>query len=92
MEGFPDILVQIDNMKIVLDADDLIIPESLKERTVKITFNNVDVTGRVEGGGALTSLSVSSADMKIESPLSKGDRVIIASTNNGQRFILLDKV
>lgn len=37
------------------------------------------------GGGTLTTMTV-------ESPLSVGDRVIVVSTNNGQTYIILDRV
>lgn len=74
----PAIKIRVDRMKEDLDASDLIIAESLTEHTRVVSVND-------------GSVNISNATMTIQSPLNAGDRVIVASINNGQTYIVLDK-
>lgn len=70
----PSIQIRIDNMKIDLDASDIVIAEQLTEHERTVTIN---------GGTESTML--------VKSPLQVGDRIIVASSNGGQTYVVLDK-
>ncbi|WP_433943601.1 DUF2577 domain-containing protein [Paenibacillus sp. SN-8-1] len=71
----PSIRVQVNGMKFELEADDLVIPESLTKYTRKAT---------ISGG--------SEVDLVIDNALKAGDRVIVASVNRGQIYVILDRI
>ncbi|WP_248928974.1 DUF2577 family protein [Paenibacillus hamazuiensis] len=66
-------LIRVDNMKIDLDAFDLVFAKHLTDRTLTV----------VNPDGTKTA-------MLVESPLQVGDRVIVASMNGGQTYVVLD--
>ncbi|MDP5275696.1 DUF2577 domain-containing protein [Chengkuizengella axinellae] len=104
--------IQVDNMKIMLEEEDMIIAESLLEhkRTLRIEsqdmtldskVTNHDIVSTSPHGPCQTTFTQIGLDAKvtgesvevtIESPLEVGDRVIIASISNNQKYIVLDKV
>jgi len=71
----PSIRIQVDNMKIELDAEDLAICESLTKTIREATIN----------GGTTVVLEVDNA-------LKAGDRVVVASINDGQLYVVLDRL
>jgi ABC-type ATPase with predicted acetyltransferase domain len=72
----PALVIRIDNMAVDLDASDVIIAQSLTDYTRKIT---------------IASASITNADMDVKGALIAGDRVIVASMNGGQSYVILDR-
>jgi hypothetical protein len=123
----PTLKIKVDNMKIELEGDDIIVAESLLEHTRTISITGGTVVGAMtsnthnhtvsgyshahtESGGGTTSsdthnhkltdathdhtvnkLDITSGTLTIESPLKLNDRVIVASVNDGQTYIVLDR-
>jgi len=90
----PSIRVVVDGMKIELDADDLAICESLTKTTRDITFMadvaiEVDIDGILRDG---TIAAGTSASIETDNALKAGDRVVIASINDGQLYVILDRL
>jgi hypothetical protein len=84
--------IRINGMKIDLEADDLVIAESLTDYTRKVTINGGSISGSVSPSGALTSLTVTDADMMVKGALQVGERVISAQINAGQTYVIIDRV
>ncbi|MGF7045678.1 hypothetical protein J2T13_000138 [Paenibacillus sp. DS2015] len=90
----PSIRVVVDGMKIELDADDLSICESLTKTTRDIKFKadvaiKVDIDGTLRDGTIKTGTSTS---IETDNALKAGDRVVIASINDGQLYVILDRL
>ena len=75
----PAIQIKVDGLKITLDSSDCIIAEGLLDRQAKALIPDLD--------GNLVE-----RDFTIKSTLKKGDRVIVFSIENNQRFVILEKV
>lgn len=92
----PKLRVQIDNMKIELEADDLTLAEHLTNHEREISFS-FPVTGETKSAGSpahthsLENIAASSVKITVKSPLKVGDRVIVASIKDGQSYVVLDK-
>jgi len=71
----PSLRIQIDNMKIELDADDVVVAESLLKHTRK---------ARINGGEPV--------EIEFDGALAAGDRVIVASINKDQNYVILDRM
>jgi hypothetical protein len=100
----PAIKVKIDNMKIELDAADLVVSEHLTAHTrhIQITATgNANITSTSVSSvpsSTYTSFTLSDSDLTVTDAtldyldeLKTGDRVIVASVNNGQLYIVLDR-
>lgn len=87
----PNLRIKIDNMKVELDRDDLVVAESLLDHERIYSVQGGLVSGSVSDGSNLQSLSVTEGKLTIKSPLKVGDRVIVASANNGQLYFVIDK-
>lgn len=84
----PNLRIKIDNMPVELDADDLVICEHLTEHTRKATISG----GTVEIDGQAASFTVTDADIKVGAALATGDRVIVASNETAQVYVILDRI
>ncbi|WP_103110283.1 DUF2577 domain-containing protein [Brevibacillus reuszeri] len=84
----PNLRIKIDNMPVELDADDLAICEHLTEHTRKATISG----GAVEIDGQTSSITVTDADIKLGAALAAGDRVIVASNESAQVYVILDRI
>lgn len=100
----PNIKVKIDNMSVELEKDDLVIAERLTNHSRKVTLRSGDVFfGSTELDGepipfpiseiscADGSLTANDATITFLDELKAGDRVIVASMNKGQTYVILDK-
>lgn len=74
MAAPPGLRVQIDGMKIALEADDLIVAEALTQHNRTVSIN----------GGA-------DAVLTFKDELKVGDRVVLASINGGQNYVIIDR-
>jgi hypothetical protein len=74
MAAPPGLRVQIDGMKFPLEADDLIVAESLTQHERTVSIN----------GGA-------DATLTFKDELKVADRVILASLNGGQNYVIIDR-
>ncbi|NDI34571.1 DUF2577 domain-containing protein [Chengkuizengella sediminis] len=103
--------IQVDNMKIILEEEDLIVAEPLlehkrilriesQEMTLDTDVTSHDIVSTSPHGPCETTFTKLALDAKvtgesvevtIESPLEVGDRVIVASISNNQKYIVLDK-
>lgn len=75
--------VQVDQ-RFVLDADFLIVPESMTP--LEITLEHSHATGDGDTGTALNTPVV------IRQGLQQGDRVILLRMQGGQQYLVIDKV
>ncbi|MFD2671030.1 DUF2577 family protein [Marinicrinis sediminis] len=72
----PQLSIQIDHLRFILDQEDLIVAEHLLEHRLELLY---------EG-------STQSQFATVRTVLSPGDRVLVASHSNDQQYIILDKV
>jgi Protein of unknown function (DUF2577) len=70
----PDLKIKVDNMKVELDRDDLIVAQYLTKHKRQVKIN---------GGETI--------ELEFQDELKPGDRVIVASANNGQLYFVIDK-
>jgi hypothetical protein len=100
----PNLKVKIDNMKIELDAADLVVSEHLTAHTrhIQITATgNASLTSHsitTVPSSSYTTFTLNSSDLTVTDAtisyldeLKTGDRVIVASVNDGQLYIVLDR-
>lgn len=71
----PKLKIRIDKMSVELEHDDLIVSEHLTKHSRSVKIGS--------GGTAQT--------MEYQDELKVNDRVIVASVNDGQTFIILDR-
>ena len=101
----PALKIKIDNMPIELEKDDLIVAEYLTKhkRTInlhsgEVFFSSTEIEGKPipfpisEISCSDGSLTANNATVTFLDELKVGDRVIVASTNKGQLYVILDKV
>lgn len=94
----PDLRIKIDNMPLELDADDLVICEHLTEHTRKATISGGTIAQTTTQAGdpphthQITSFTLKDADIKFEAALAVGDRVIVASNEAAQVYVILDRI
>lgn len=86
----PNLRINIDGMKIDLEADDFIVAEHLTEYTRTISLSGGQVTGTTPHG-TLSSLTVTDAELTFKSALKEGDRVIVLSASDNQQYYVIDK-
>jgi ABC-type ATPase with predicted acetyltransferase domain len=72
----PALVIRVDNMAVDLDASDVVVAQSLTDYTRKVT---------------IASASITNADMDVKGALIAGERVIVASMNGGQSYVILDR-
>lgn len=77
----PELKLRIDNMPIELEADDLVIAERLTKHVRKVR------TATTEAALAAAPVTY----IQYEDELSVGDRVIVAATDSGQTYMILDR-
>lgn len=93
----PELKIKIDNMPVELEKDDLIVAQRLTKRKEKITIKATAVTEAMSTEGYtphthdITSLTLTDAEIEYLDELKVGDRVIVASVDDGQTFIILDR-
>ncbi|WP_028553154.1 DUF2577 family protein [Paenibacillus sp. UNC451MF] len=91
----PVLRIQVDNMKIELDASDVIVAEHLTDHERIVTIksdlkSDPDSISELDKGLS-SSDDIENAILTVKSPLNTGDRVIVASANSGQSYVILDK-
>ncbi|EMT54707.1 hypothetical protein I532_03845 [Brevibacillus borstelensis AK1] len=99
----PAIRIKIDNVDgITFEADDLVVAEHLTRHKRIVTIKHVQDTERDVGDtipfprdndstGSL-AWTYSYVEMTFEDVLKSGDRVLVASMNDGQAYVILDRV
>ncbi|WP_346773990.1 DUF2577 domain-containing protein [Brevibacillus sp. SYP-B805] len=98
----PNLKVKIDNWPIELEADDLIVAEHLTRHTRIVTITHDEGTSRDVGDMNPKPTDHDSEgdlyfrteylELKFEDVLKEGDRVLVASMNEGQTYVILDRV
>lgn len=102
----PTLKIKIDNMAVELEDDDVIVAqhltrhkrivtiehEELKERNLgdMVVQDGLDTDDMVEGN-PITTYKHSYVELTFEDVLKTGDRVIVASINDGQSYVILDR-
>lgn len=92
----PNLKIKIDGMSIELEKSDLIVAERLTTHTcnVSLASSNVSLDMVAAGTGPHTH-GVNGVNINgtitFTDVLKPGDRVIVASINNGQTYVVLDK-
>ncbi|WP_054955053.1 DUF2577 domain-containing protein [Paenibacillus dakarensis] len=90
--------IKIDNMPLELDEDDFAVCEHLTEHTRKATISGGEITLTTTQAGdpahthKITAFTITDADVKMGAALTKGDRVVVASYNSGQGYVVLDRI
>ncbi|WNF07484.1 DUF2577 domain-containing protein [Brevibacillus borstelensis] len=98
----PALRIKIDNMPIELEADDLVVAEHLTRHTRIVTIRHEQDKERDVGDtvpfprdndstGSL-AWTYSYVEMQFEDVLKAGDRVLVSSMNDGQSYVILDRV
>ncbi|WP_232696183.1 DUF2577 domain-containing protein [Brevibacillus daliensis] len=97
----PNLTVQVDaDQKLVLTTDDLIVAERLTRHKRIATLSHSEGADRDLGDGKATDSSSDAYDqswdhryieLTFEDVLKPGDRVILASINEGQTFVVVDR-
>ena len=87
----PDLRIQVDHMKIELDGTDVVMAEHLTEYERKVTFKSASASSSNEDSGTSSPIPDGDLLLSFKSPLQAGDRVIVASANAGQTYVILDK-
>ena len=80
--------------QLVLEHTDLLVAQHLIDFDRKINLN-VNANGETvcgAGAGSINSIRIDSKTMNFESMLKVDDTVVVQSINNGQTYIVLDKV
>ena len=97
----PERRIRVDNMTIDLEADDVIVAENLTRHTRIVTITHEQGKERDVGdtipfpkdndtdGGLYRKQSY--VAFQFEDVLKAGDRVIVASMNDGQTYVILDR-
>ena len=100
----PNIKIKLDNMAEELLAEDIIIAEQLTKHKRKVQLNIPKLTltgfttptgGNVTGqGSAVTPVNTETvfAEIEFTDELKKDDRVLVVATEDGQTYIVLDRV
>ena len=90
--------IKIDNMPVELDEDDFVVCEHLTEHTRKATISGgtISLTTTQAGDPAhthkITSFTITDADVKLGAALAKGDRIVVASNEVAQVYVILDRI
>lgn len=86
----PDLKIRLKkNLKLVIPSNLIVVPENLTEH-VKICDVTCDVV--TTDSGTFNNFKANDAKIKVKNPLKKGDRVMVATFEGGQRFYILDKI
>nr|WP_269091478.1 DUF2577 domain-containing protein [Brevibacillus brevis] len=98
----PELRIKIDNMTIELDAGDLVVCEHLTRHTRIVTITHEEGVARDVGdivpfpkdhdsdGDQYRKLSY--IEFQFEDVLKPGDRVLVSSMNDGQTYVIHDRV
>lgn len=80
----PDLVIKIDNMNVELTKSDVLLCESLISRqySVELLGSNADNY----------YINLEDAKLKFLDLLSSGDRVLVSAIQNGQIYVIIDKV
>lgn len=98
----PELRIKIDNMTIDLDADDLVVAEHLTRHTRIVTITHEQDAER-DVGDIVPFPKDNDSDgdlyrkqsyvlMQFEDVLKPGDRVLVSSMNDGQTYVIHDRV
>jgi hypothetical protein len=101
----PNLRVKIDNMTVVLEADDIMVAEHLTRHSRIVTIEHVENAERQLGdktekdyidtddkAAPYTSFSYNFVKLTFEDVLKAGDRVAVAEFQNGQQFMIVDRI
>lgn len=84
----PDLRIKIDNMPVELDADDVVICEHLTEHKRTATISG----GTVKIDGQSVTFAAEDVEVTLKPALEAGDRVIVASNEAAQVYVILDRI
>ncbi|EST55484.1 hypothetical protein T458_06970 [Brevibacillus panacihumi W25] len=102
----PELRIRVDNWPIDLDHTDIIVAEHLTRHTRIVTIRHEEMAERDLGdkivqdgldtddmvpGNPITEYTHSYVEQTFEDVLKPGDRVIVASMNDGQTYVILDR-
>ncbi len=98
----PALRIKIDNMALELEADDLVVAEHLTRHTRIVTITHEQDAERDVGdtepkprdndsSGSL-AWAHSYIELRFEDVLKPGDRVLVSSMNDGQTYVIKDRV
>ncbi|MCM3592507.1 DUF2577 domain-containing protein [Brevibacillus borstelensis] len=98
----PDLRIRIDNMALDLEADDVLVAEHLTRHKRVVTIRHEQDAERDVGDtepkprdndstGSL-AWTYSYVELQFEDVLKAGDRVLVASMNGEQTYLILDRV
>ncbi|MGE7271346.1 DUF2577 domain-containing protein [Brevibacillus panacihumi] len=102
----PELRIKIDNMTTELDHTDVIVAEHLTRHKRVVTIEHEELAERDLGdkiaqdgldtddmvpGNPITEYTHSYVELTFEDVLKHGDRVIVASMNDGQSYVILDR-
>jgi hypothetical protein len=101
----PNLRVKIDNMTVVLEADDIMVAEHLTRHSRIVTIEHQENAERNLGDRTekdridtddmqvpYTSFSYNFVKLTFEDVLKAGDRVAVAEFQNGQQFMIVDRI
>ncbi len=98
----PELRIRVDNMTIDLDADDLVVCEHLTRHTRIATITHEQ--GKERDVGDMTPFpkdsdsdgdsyqKLSYIEFQFEDVLKPGDRILVSSMNDGQTYVIHDRV
>lgn len=97
---FPELAVKVDNMKVELKKQDLIVCERLARNTRTVSLTSQPGQQRDTGDGISAvdansfgqPVSFSHVQLDSEDLLKPGDRVLIEAVPGGQKYIIIDRV
>lgn len=98
---YPNLMVKVDNMKIELTKEDLIVCERVCRNVRVVSFQSQPGTMRQLGDKTVvdtnslsneTGIEFSNIQLRFEEVLKVGDRVLIQALPGGQKYVIMDRV
>lgn len=98
---YPDLMIKIDNMKLELTKDDLMVCERLTRNVRVVSIKSQPGTNRQLGDkttvdtnsiSPIDGIDLSNVQLRFEEVLKPGDRVLVQAIPGGQKYVILDRV
>ncbi|WP_300855434.1 DUF2577 domain-containing protein [uncultured Clostridium sp.] len=77
------------NSKLIIPSELLVVPENLKDRTIKVSLSSPYVSTSSEN---FNNFNANNASMTINNSLKTGDKVMLISFEGGQKYYILDRI
>ena len=77
------------NSKLIIPSELLVVPENLKDRTIKVSLSSLYVSTSSEN---FNNFNANNASMTINNSLKTGDKVMLISFEGGQKYYILDRI